>query len=200
VGEELASMLGQRDGFCAYESALLVHPVRRNAPKLWKEKYVTDHDNVLFFAEEDAFGCQFCLHNEKVWTFDPETGALEEMSPSLGLWARSVTEDCEYRTGFPLAHAWQLQNGPLLNGTRLLPKVPFVLGGKFEMENLYQDEDVKGMLFRASIANQIRDVPDGSEISLSVERSEQGKEKIAMLQRDEPESTDGVRHRPEKDS
>jgi hypothetical protein len=49
---------------------------------------------------------------------------------------------------------------------RLLPKTPFVCGGKYQLDNLYSVEEVKGMQFRASIANQIRDLPDGSDVVL----------------------------------
>jgi len=88
------------------------------------------------------------------------------MSSSLGAWANEVMADYHFRTGYPLAHEWQMANAPLVRGMRLLPKVPFVCGGKYEAENLYSLTDVKGMSFRASIANQIRDLPDGAEIVL----------------------------------
>jgi len=172
LGQELAAMLKVKNGFYAYESALLVRPLQNqcplgllewNAPGLWKGSYAENLRDVLFFAE-DVFGGQYCIHEESVCTFDPETGILGAMSKSLGAWASEVMDDYQFRTGFPLAHAWQIQNSPLLPGRRLLPKVPFVCGGKYEVANLYSIVDEKGMLFRASIANQIRDLPDGAEI------------------------------------
>ncbi|MEZ6073144.1 MAG: hypothetical protein R3C10_23470 [Pirellulales bacterium] len=173
LGHELAEMLNEKNGFYAYESALLVRPLRNaraplgllewNAPKSWKADYVENLSDAFFFAE-DVFGGQYCLREAKICAFDPETGVFEEMSSSLGAWANDVMSDYEFRTGYPLAHEWQIGKAPLPLGMRLLPKTPFVCGGKYEVENLYSVADVKGMLFRASIANQIRDLPDGAEI------------------------------------
>ncbi len=177
LGNQLAEVLRRRNGFYAYESSLLVRPyqhaakplglVEWNAAELWKATYEENLEEVLFFAE-DIFGCQFCIHAQAVCSFDPETGQLDEISDSLTGWAKLVLDDFEYQTGYPVAHAWQVQNGPLAPGMRLLPKVLFVLGGKHEAENLYALEDVKGMIFRASIANQLRDVPDGEEIIIEI--------------------------------
>lgn len=177
LGEELAELLACRNGFYAYESALCVRPLCHkasplglsewNVDNLWKSKYIDNLTNVLFFAE-DVFGGQFCIRGEAICTFDPETGALEEVSSSLGSWAEGLMADYEYRTGYPLAHAWQVENSPLLPGLRLLPKVPFICGGRYEAANLYPLDEVRGMLFRASIANQIQDLPDGAQVVFDV--------------------------------
>lgn len=177
LGKELADVLNRRNGFYAYESALLVRPLQNqgsplgllewNDTGLWKAQYADGLSEVLFFAE-DVFGGQFCLRGDRVCSFDPETGLFDEMSESLGAWANDLITDYEFRTGYPLAHAWQVRYGPLRPGVRLLPKTPFICGGEYEVENLCSLDDVKGMQFRASIANQIRDLPDGSQIVLEV--------------------------------
>jgi hypothetical protein len=51
---------------------------------------------------------------------------------------------------------------------RLVPKIPFVCGGRYEVNNLYPLNEVKGRQFRASIARQIRDLPDGSQVILDI--------------------------------
>lgn len=51
-------------------------------------------------------------------------------------------------------------------GSRLLPKQLFVLGGSFDVDNLYALDAVKGMQLRAEIARQIRDLPDGTSVTL----------------------------------
>ena len=166
-------MLRAKNGFYAFESALLVRPFRRNvaplgieewnAPDRWRAEFKDQLGGALFFGE-DVFGAQFCIRHDKIWTFDPETGTFEVMSSSLSSWADDVMSNYELRTGYPLAHDWQMANGPLPVGARLLPKMPFVCGGKYELGNLYPVGDVNAMLFRASIANQIHDLPDGAEI------------------------------------
>lgn len=180
LGEELARLLNRKNGFYAFESALLVRSfqnqqcplgiVEWNQPSLWKEKYSENLGRVLFFAE-DVFGAQFCICDDKICTFEPETGVLEPQYFSLSAWANDLIGDYECRTGYPLAHTWQVKNGPLDPGVRLLPKVPFVCGGKFEIDNLYAIDDVNGMLFRASLATQIRDLPDGSRITFEIQKN-----------------------------
>jgi hypothetical protein len=175
VGQELADMLNLINGFYAYESALFVRPLHNAVPPLgllewnardcWVTNYPDDLSDVLFFAE-DVFGGQYCIRKGSICTFNPETGVFEEMNTSLDAWANDVITDHNFRTGFSLAHSWQVQNAPLQPGRRLIPKVPFVLGGKYEVNNLHSLDEVNGMLFRASIANQIRDLPDGAEIVL----------------------------------
>ena len=177
-GSELGELLSVRNGFYAFESALLIRPLRHqskpsgvvewNDPASWKGQFIDDLADVLFFAE-DVFGGQFCVRGGDICTFDPETGAFEALRSSLGEWANDLMGDYEYRTGYPLAHTWQVENTPLRQGVRLLPKIPFVCGGKYEIKNLYPVDDLDGMRFRAAIANQIRNLPDGAQIVFDVQ-------------------------------
>jgi len=173
----LGDLLSIKNGFYAFESALLVRPLTHrgvplgiaewNAPVLWKYEYEGSLDGFLCFAE-DVFGGQFALGRDAVVAIDPETGESEDVAKTLEEWADVVLGDSSYRTGYPLAHDWQRQHGPLSVGHRLLPQVPFVTGGKFVLENLYSTTDVEGMRFRGSVARQIRDVPDGGHVAFEV--------------------------------
>lgn len=173
----LEELLSIKNGFYAFESALLVRPlthrgaplgiVEWNAPALWKHEYGGSLDGCLCFAE-DVFGGQFALARDTVLAIDPETGESEDVAKSLEEWANAVLEDTSYRTGLRLAHDWQEQHGPLNVGYRLLPKVPFVTGGRFLLENLHTTPDLEGMRFRGTIAKQIRDVPDGGHVAFEV--------------------------------
>lgn len=175
LGRELEKLLAQRNGFYAFESSLLVRPLNFSSPpfglvqwndeRLWRHAFEADFSRVLFFAE-DIFGVQFCINQGEVSSFDPETGEFHSIANTIRDWARWVVEDYHVRTGWPLAHEWQLRYGAIEPGQRLLPKKPFVLGGEFSIENLYKLNDVEGMLFRASIAVQLRDCPDGSTVVL----------------------------------
>src|SRR5215208_5343057 len=87
---ELGELLAQRNGFYAFESALLVRPLANralpfgilqwNVSSLWKEAYEDAAlDGLLCFAE-DAFGGQFALDEKGVVAIDPETGEREEIA------------------------------------------------------------------------------------------------------------------------
>lgn len=178
LADQLLGMLCQRNGFYALESALHVFPTHSsqneigigdwNESALWRSGYKGLADGCLFFAE-DVFGGQFCIKDSKVYTFDPETGSLEYLADDIESWVQILLSDYEVLTGYPLAHQWQKQNGQLAAGKRLLPKVPFVLGGEFVLDNLYLADAVEGMRFRADIASQIKELPDGAQIRLNID-------------------------------
>jgi hypothetical protein len=175
-GSDLAALLGRMNGFYAFESALHVFPSGEdsmmslelwNDRDLWRRDYDDLTDGLLFFAE-DVFGGQFVLTDRGVGTFDPETGDVEVIAPDLESWAAALLGDWEVLTGFPLAHEWQLRHGALEAGKRLVPKIPFVTGGAFDVGNLYAADAVEGMRARGNLAVQIRDLPDGASISYRV--------------------------------
>jgi hypothetical protein len=81
---------------------------------------------------------------------------------------RRIVDDFNVSTGFPIAHRWQELHGPLAAGRRLLPKVPFVLGGEYAVENLYAGRAVEGMRVRGHLATQLVGLPDGAPIEYKV--------------------------------
>lgn len=175
---QLLEMLYKRNGFYALESALHVFPTHSskdeigicewNENTLWCSAYKGFTDGCLFFAE-DIFGGQFCIKDSKIYIFDPETGLLEYLADDIESWAKLVINDYEVLTGYSLAHKWQKQYGLLPAGKRLLPKVPFVMGGEFVLDNLYLVDAVEGMKFRANIACQIKDLPDGAQVRFNID-------------------------------
>jgi hypothetical protein len=177
LARELLALLWARNGFYAFEAALHVRPASDfigelgieewNAPALWRSSYRGLADNLLFFAE-DIFGGQFGIAAGAVHRFDPETGDRQQIATSLDAWADFVLVESRSQTGWPLAHEWQERFGPLPKGKRLVPKVPFVLGGEFEVANLDALEGVKAMRFYADLAIQLHDAPDGSQVQLRI--------------------------------
>ena len=177
MADELLGMLFQKNGFYAFESALHVFPSETtpdeiglgdwNAPDCWRHSFDGMADGCAFFAE-DVFGGQFALRSGGVYQFDPETGDQELLASDLESWAEALLKDYEVLTGYPLAHEWQEEKGALLAGERLLPKVPFVLGGDFSFSNLYLLDATEGMQLRGTIATQIRDLPDGAQVKIEV--------------------------------
>lgn len=179
LGDELEQLLQKRNGFYAFESALHVLSANEasetgelnhwNSAELWRFKYGDLAEGCLFFAE-DAFGGQFCIYDEGVYSFDPETAKKKWLAPSLEIWADLVLGDYDYLTGYPLAHEWQELNGPLPRGHRLVPIRPFVAGGDFEVSNLSLRNSVKAMKMRGDIASQILQLPDGAEIEIRMRK------------------------------
>ncbi len=144
LGAELYELLSRRNGFYAFESALHVLPSGQaddvldlatwNSESTWRREFGDLAKGCLFFAE-DAFGFQFCLARGQVCTFDSETGQVTPMARSMEEWFAQLLFEFRYLVGQPVAHEWQVANGPLAPGHRLAPSTPFVLGG--DIENLY---------------------------------------------------------------
>lgn len=172
LGQQVWELLSRRNGFYALESALHVYPAVSGEKgtlhilRTLQESYRELITGLHCFAE-DAFGNQFVLEGDTVAFFDAETGTTEKMAHSLEEWAACLLND-NYWTGWSLAHQWQTQHGPLKPGERLMPKIAFTFGGQFTVENLYASNALDGIRFRAYVALQIRDVPDGADITLSV--------------------------------
>lgn len=174
---ELHALLAAKNGFFAFESALRVFPsgesahsysiAEWNSPGLWRHAYGALADGLFFFAE-DIFGCQFCLKNGKVYSFDPETGELTFVADHLEGWAQEILDQFEVLTGYPLAHAWQAEFGQVEGRDRLMPKLPFVCGGEFSVDNLAVIDAARAMRSRGNFASQIQGLPDGAEITFQV--------------------------------
>ncbi|WP_170224604.1 SMI1/KNR4 family protein [Actinokineospora cianjurensis] len=178
VGAELADLLLVRNGCYAFVSAFHLfgiaaeptdHPadlVAWNSPTHWRSEYADLADGYLFFAE-DVFGSQFALPatGDAVLLFDPETGTTTHFATTLAAWATTLFDDPAYHTGYPLAQAWQEHHGALPSDTRLLPKIPFFVGGKYEVDNLFPSDSATGMRTRAAVAAQIKDLPNGTTIT-----------------------------------
>jgi hypothetical protein len=177
IADELLELLRLKNGFYAFESALHVFPAapfekemtlsRWNSFGLWRHEYGELADKKLFFAE-DAFGNQFCLYNGCVCSFDAETGSMEPLGKTIEEWATRILADYEVLTGHPFLHDWQVKHGALSIGQRLIPKVPFVLGGEYALENVYSIAAVSGMKTRGNLARQIKDLPDGAQVEFRV--------------------------------
>lgn len=151
-----------------YADALLILPLAAlpafNDPAGWKAAY-GNLDNITFFAS-DLFGGLFGVQDGIIRRFDPETGDLEDFAESMDDWAAKLQADTDYETGQSLALAWRDRHGDIPPGYRLIPKIPFVLGGQYDLDNLYPAELQHSLRARAEIAAQIRDLPDGSRIEI----------------------------------
>ena len=180
LGDEasaLRSLLARKNGFVAFESALHVYPAqpayagvelgRWNSADLWRAGFGGPADKGIFFAS-DIFGGQFCVFDNAVYQFDPETAEQKWLASSIENWADVVLGDYAYLTGYPLAHEWQVAYGPLPPEMRLIPKRPFVLGGEFEISNLRMVNALEAMTSRSGLARRIKDMPDGGSVTLEL--------------------------------
>ena len=178
LGSELFHLLERKNGFYAFECALHVFPLTSgstagleawNSESLWRDEYQDLADGLLFFAE-DALQDQFCLSTKEnsVFRFIAETGRTSFIADSIEHWADVIMSDPLTQTRCPFVHEWQLKNGPLPPGKRLLPRIPFFLGGEYKIENFWAGNPLEGMRLKGDLAIQTRDLPDGARVRLRV--------------------------------
>ena len=174
---QLFNILKIKNGFYAFEGALHFFPENSyqeeiglhdwNNSNVWIGHYEQKIEDTIFFAE-DIFGCQFCIHSNKIYSFDPETITFDYLSDDFEGWAEQILNDYNVLTGYSLGKEWQEENGKLGINERLVPIIPFVLGGEYEVSNLHSIDRIKGMRLRAEIANQISSIPDGSNVQFTL--------------------------------
>jgi hypothetical protein len=127
------------------------------------------HTNGLYFFAEDVFGNQFAFEDDRIVRYLAETGEREFCADSVADWIDSLLRDPDEELGLWLLREWRSQNEtPLDFNDHLCPKIPFILGGRHEAENLFSQDRVKSMLFKGDVAWQTRNVPDGGRIKLKV--------------------------------
>ena len=177
LAAELEGLLTQKNGFYGFESALHVFPcdpgsaeydlVQWNSKELWRNQYGEYTEGMLFFAEE-IFAEQFSIKDGRIYRFHLETGESKEIAPNFEAWAKLLLDIYNLETGFSVAHEWQVRNGPITVGHRLSPTQPFVLGGGYNIDNFWAADTRTILLFNASLASQIRDLPDGTQVQIKI--------------------------------
>jgi hypothetical protein len=184
LGSELFDLLQKKNGFYVFESALHVFPLGGslepelsswNASSSWRDDYGDLAEGLLFFAE-DILQDQFCLsmHHHGVLRFQSETGQVAPVAGDFDEWARVLLADYPMETGWTFAHEWQKEHGPFPAGKRLMPKKPFFLGGDYNLANLWAGDSLEGIRFKADLARQTRELPDGATLRLHIDPKASG--------------------------
>ncbi|HYF31798.1 MAG TPA: SMI1/KNR4 family protein [Chitinophagaceae bacterium] len=150
-----------------YSSAIEFHDIDY-VNKLLKEEYGNIAAGLLAFGQE-AFGNQyvFDLSTKKISLFNTESGEIEVIATNFEEWVDAIVSDQNYLTGVKVVQAWRSDNELGFN-QRLCPKVPFVIGGEFKVDNLYAGTFPAYLRAYANIARQIYDLPDGTPISIKI--------------------------------
>ena len=117
---------------------------------------------------EDCMGDQFLLRDERVWKLSAETGEIESLDVSFGEFLEAAQGDpVEFLSLHPLL---QLENegGKLEPGQLLSAMPPFCLQESGDGVSLRAIPGEERRRFLAYLAAQIRDLPDGGQISFQV--------------------------------
>ena len=170
----LQGLLRERNGFFALQNALWVfgdvsaaqlpghdHPVIRE----WMESYPQTEGVTHAFAV-DATGYPFVTSSHGILRMDLETGVFTKIADDMEGWARAMLEKFQELSGWKVCKDWQDTNGPLPDGNRLLPRMPFVGGGEEVVDNLFAAPLTELIGFYAELAARIREMPEGGVLEI----------------------------------
>lgn len=168
---DLAALWAERNGWVAFWSALQVFPAGPGGgvPDLaavqgtFEKAHGPLADGHVAFAQ-DLFGVLFTWHADHVCAYDPETGEHEPVAPDAEGWAARVLEEPEELVGSAFAFDWQERHGALEPAERLVPLLPFVLGGEYDDGNLEPRGTLLALRERAALAHVVAALPDGAEV------------------------------------
>lgn len=150
-------------GFCTQPNYHNIITVNQHLSKTYQYLY-----NDLFAFAEDVFGNQFCFKHKHVVFFNLETAEKEVIAENFHDFQAEVKKDFEYYSGVNLLQDWLKGGKNLPFGNRLCAKTPFVIGGKYESENISLIEAFKNISHNASLAHQIYNLPDGTSVQIKL--------------------------------
>jgi hypothetical protein len=176
-GKDIVDILRMKNGFYYRNRSLLFRPIRNissprgifewNEMKFWRDVYFVDGEDFVVFAE-DAFGDPFFILDNRIYKMDMETGDRINFADDFAEWARIIYNDIQ-EVNSAFMDMWIEVNGPVLSGFRLCPKVPFVLGGDYELSNFSALPELQIANFKSKLAAQIKNLPDGAEINIEID-------------------------------
>jgi hypothetical protein len=136
---------------------------------LIREKYnwINNIDKVKCFGK-DVFSNQYVFYTDGVGILYIESGEIEYISKDFDEWLSIIKDDMDYYTGLSLSTKWSKLNGKLKYNESLSPKTPFILGGEYEIENLYNQDSISNLIFFSNLAKQIYELPNGAQIKFDV--------------------------------
>lgn len=120
----------------------------------------------LFCFGQDVFGNQFAFENEKVLSFNIETGEKTLLADNFESWLEVLLNDLEYLTGENFTR--DFRENQELQDHRFSPKVPFIVGGEYSQENFYLESYPKYIEINSNIARQVYDLPEGAKIKIKI--------------------------------
>ncbi len=121
---------------------------------------------------QDAFGNQFLFHlkSNDVLFFNIETGRKQLLGNGFRRWMEAFASDYDYYSGMSYMESWRRQFQISIN-ERIQAKKPFVIGGKYDIENFIVKRYPDYLSYNADIAKQIINIPDGARVVLKLKNA-----------------------------
>ncbi len=175
--EKLWLFLCSHNGFDLFDGALIFLPAFQSlSPWPTIEDVYNQFEQLDFLQGQnfvpfamDVFGFFYLINQEGIYHMETEDGKLAYIAQDINGFLLKLVEDGDYYAGQSFLKAWQKQHEQSLKaGERLAAKKPFIFGGEFEPDNLYNQNLEKIITWYASLYEQLKDVEDGTMIQLQM--------------------------------
>jgi hypothetical protein len=173
---KFSNFINDFSGSFFFENSLHIFSTNLNSPlniqKINEEiTSLYDISNISFFLfwGQDLFGNLFYYEDKGIGFFEIETGEKNLLSSNFSTFDSLLMNDYEYLTGVNYLKDWEFFNNKTLQETdRLCPKIPFIIGGDYAHDNLYEKDFFLNWRFNSDLAKQIKDTPDGSPVQIEI--------------------------------
>jgi hypothetical protein len=122
----------------------------------------------MFFIGQDIFGNQFGMKKKGYYLFNIETGDIEFLAKCFDDLLEVIYYNLSYYSGKELIAEWVMRNNKFIASDRFAPKIPFVLGGDYTIDNIYSLNCILNIRNNANIAKQVHNLPDGTNFKIEI--------------------------------
>jgi len=122
----------------------------------------------MFFIGQDIFGNQFGMNKTGCYLFNIETGDIKFLAKYFDDLLEVIYHNLSYYSGMELIAEWVKRNNKFTASDRFTPKIPFVLGGDYTIDNIYSMNSILNIRYNANIAKQVHNIPDGTNFKIEI--------------------------------
>lgn len=119
---------------------------------------------------QDVLANQFVfdIATGDVLLFNIETGDRESLAKDFAGWLKVLMTDPNFLSGEDFITEWLGAGMSLSVSQRLVPKIPFVIGGDYQASNFYASSFPKYLMYYGDLAGQIHSLKDGEKVHLRI--------------------------------
>lgn len=99
---------------------------------------------------------------------NPEDSSLEIIASSLDEWFSIIKSDKVTYLYSDILEEWESRNGKILLGEKLIPSIPFIIGGDYELDNFIKCTELEAMRYYSQYAKTLYKLPDGNVVKLKI--------------------------------
>ncbi|QPB41637.1 hypothetical protein [Rodentibacter haemolyticus] len=168
---KLKDLFSYKNGFVAFEGCLRILPLVdiENERTIYSwNKFLNFETKEYIFFGDNVLGDGFCTYKNLFYKYDFESGDLEFMGNTLEDFSKELIINYNYYTGYSIAKQWMETQSVVSFNDVLMPKIPFILGGEYSINNLYMSNIYESIQLKQYIYNKTKESEDGEKIKLTL--------------------------------